>query len=174
MTFSASSWSLTQLPAFVTSSVSNPIWVVKTRMLTVPRNAPDAYKTMFQGAKQIYMQSGVLGFYAGLLPSLFSVAHGALQFPIWEYLKLQRRAAISGLDISDEEVTKVKLGNLDILYASVVSKTIAGVATFPYQTVRTRLQIRDKNHDYKNTADCVRQMYKEGIRSFYRGYAFVM
>lgn len=40
---------------------------------------------------QIYRSEGVLGFYKGLLPSLFGVSHVAVQFPLYEQFKAWAR-----------------------------------------------------------------------------------
>ena len=45
---------------------------------------------MTDGLKKIARHEGLTGLYRGLVPSLFGVTHGALQFTIYEMLKNRR------------------------------------------------------------------------------------
>jgi len=158
---------LTSSDYFIASGVSgiltavftNPIWVIKTRMLSTSRNHPGAYQSIAHGCSDLYRTEGVRGFYRGLLPSLFGVSHGAIQFMAYEQLKnrwaLHRKGGRDGLS------------NLDYLYLSAVSKMFAGSITYPYQVVRARLQASQK---YAGAMDVVGQIFrKEGMVGFYRG-----
>lgn len=75
--------------------VTNPLWLIKTRMMTHHQvNVGAGRVTTLQTARSIYKADGVLGFYRGLLPSLFGVAHVAVQFPLYELLKSSRTLAV--------------------------------------------------------------------------------
>lgn len=103
---------------------------------------------------------GLRGFYRGLLPSLFGVSHGAIQFMAYEQLKNRRRAQRHGGELS----------NLDYLTLSAGSKIFAGSITYPYQVVRSRLQTYDAQSKYTSAGDVVKQVWrKEGFRGFYKG-----
>lgn len=148
----------------MTGVVTNPIWVIKTRMLSTSRDAPGAYKSIWQGFWAIFRQEGPKGFYRGLVPSLFGVSHGAVQFMAYEQLKnrwaLSREGGLEGLT------------NLDFLSLSAASKMFAGSLTYPYQVVRARLQMYDAGQKYKGVGDAVAQVFrKEGIAGFYKGLA---
>ncbi|KAI9661986.1 MAG: hypothetical protein M1831_002901 [Alyxoria varia] len=80
----------------VTAVLTNPIWVVKTRMLSTSRDAPGAYKSIAQGTRLLYRDEGIKGFYRGLVPSLFGVSHGAIQFMAYEQLKIWRVNTLAG------------------------------------------------------------------------------
>ncbi|KAK8213165.1 mitochondrial FAD carrier protein flx1 [Zalaria obscura] len=145
----------------LTAVCTNPIWVIKTRMLSTGRNAPGAYRSISHGASQIWASEGVKGFYRGLIPSLFGVSHGAIQFMAYEQLKNHWAITRGGKD---------NLTNLDFLLLSAASKMFAGSITYPYQVVRARLQTYDANAKYLNARDVVRQVFKkEGIAGFYKG-----
>ena len=75
----------------LTAILTNPIWVIKTRMLSTGRNAPGAYRGMLHGMQDILRNEGPKGFWRGLLPSLFGITHGAIQFTAYEELKNYRR-----------------------------------------------------------------------------------
>ena len=46
--------------------LTNPIWVLKTRMLSSDRGAVGAYPSMISGAQQLWKVEGIRGFYRGL------------------------------------------------------------------------------------------------------------
>ena len=95
------------------------------------------------------------------MPSLFGVGHGALQFMAYEKLKQLR------LNSKGESG---QLGNLDYLLFGGLSKAFAGVITYPYQVVRSRLQMYDADRYYTGVRDVVTQLSRtEGIAGFYKG-----
>ncbi|KAI9687587.1 MAG: hypothetical protein M1822_002197 [Bathelium mastoideum] len=146
----------------LTAVCTNPIWVIKTRMLSTARNAPGAYSGIVHGAREIWRCEGVPGFYRGLIPSLFGVSHGAIQFMAYEQLK-NHWAKSRG--------SKDNLTNLDYVNLSAISKAFAGTVTYPYQVLRTRLQIKDEaTGTFLNVRGVARAIWKqEGIGGFYRG-----
>lgn len=84
-----------------TAICTNPIWVVKTRMLITDRSAEGSYKGLSgkitpwiaiiaDGIRQLFRTEGIRGFYSGLIPSLIGVSHGAVQFMFYEELKKWR------------------------------------------------------------------------------------
>ncbi|KAL9093331.1 MAG: hypothetical protein Q9165_004072 [Trypethelium subeluteriae] len=150
----------------LTAVCTNPIWVIKTRMLSTARNAPNAYTGIMHGAREIWSREGIPGFYRGLIPSLFGVSHGAIQFMAYEELK-NHWAKSRG--------SKQDLTNLDYVNLSAMSKAFAGSVTYPYQVLRTRLQIKDEaTGTFLNVRGVASQIWKqEGLAGFYRGYAAV-
>lgn len=153
----------------LTALLTNPIWVLKTRMLSTGSAAPGAYASVVSGAKQILSQEGVAGFYRGLVPALFGVSHGAFQFMAYEKLKAYRTAAdaASGTNSSGH---KSRLGTLDLLGISGLSKVFAGCITYPYQVLRTRLQSYHAALVYRGVWDVTRQIWRqEGVTGFYKG-----
>jgi len=162
----------------LTGVATNPIWVIKTRMLSTGKDTPGAYKSITHGAKHIWVTEGIKGFYRGLLPSLWGVTHGSVQFSAYERLKIWRLANIDEQSVEDiasagTAATKstAELSSLDYVTLSAISKIFAGSITYPYQIVRARLQLYDANDKYKNGRDVVKKVYmKEGIAGFYKGY----
>jgi solute carrier family 25 folate transporter 32 len=146
----------------LTGVVTNPIWVIKTRMLSTARDAPGAYKSIAHGTRTLFQEEGIRGFYRGLVPSLFGVSHGAIQFMAYEQLK--NRWALS------RKGGKEGLTNVDFLTLSAVSKMFAGSITYPYQVVRARLQTYDAGRKYTGVRDVVGQVFRrEGLAGFYKG-----
>ncbi|KAK3110461.1 mitochondrial FAD carrier protein flx1 [Teratosphaeriaceae sp. CCFEE 6253] len=150
------------LSGILTAVITNPIWVIKTRMLSSARNTPGAYRSIAHGARELYATEGVRGFYRGLVPSLFGVSHGAVQFMAYENLKNRWARERKG--------GKAGLTNMDYLLLSAGSKMFAGSITYPYQVVRARLQTYDAHIRYNGAWDVVRQVYRgEGLAGFYKG-----
>ena len=146
----------------LTAICTNPIWVIKTRMLSTSSTHEGAYSSIFDGTRQIYRSEGIVGFYRGLVPSLFGVSHGALQFMTYEQMKKYqsaRRVRQQG-----------DLTNFDYLVFSGFSKLFAGSVTYPYQVVRSRLQTYDAKKTYKSARDVASQLWRrEGLLGFYKG-----
>ena len=81
----------------LTLAMTNPIWVVKTR-LCLQYDAVTAagggggdgkrtYKGMLDAFYKIGRYEGVRGLYKGFVPGLWGVSHGAIQFMAYEELK---------------------------------------------------------------------------------------
>lgn len=158
------------LLTFVTSTgtftalFTNPIWVIKTRMLSTSSSYPGAYTSISDGARQIFRSEGWRGFYKGLVPSLFGVSHGALQFMAYEKLKISRRGGTAQ--------QQRDLRTFDFLLLSGLAKIFAAVLSYPYQVIRARLQIYHTAKAYKGSRDAVTQLWRhEGIKGFYKGLA---
>ncbi|KAI9841973.1 MAG: hypothetical protein M1838_003333, partial [Thelocarpon superellum] len=157
----------------LTAILTNPIWVIKTRMLATGRASPGAYSSLGDGVRTILRTEGIAGFYRGLVPALFGVSHGAVQFMAYEQLKNWRAGDFHRRDAPHAPLDHHyhhKLTNWDYLALSAAAKVLAGSVTYPYQVVRARLQTYDAHKTYTSTADAVRRIWRrEGIRGFYKG-----
>ncbi|GIJ89880.1 hypothetical protein Asppvi_008826 [Aspergillus pseudoviridinutans] len=163
------------LAGLATSVLTNPIWVIKTRMLSTGSNTPGAYASFTTGVAQIYRSEGIPGFYRGLLPALFGVSHGAFQFMAYEKLKAYRTrmnsaSRTSGDSIGSGATPARQLGNFDFFLTSSLSKIFAGCVTYPYQVLRSRLQTYDAHLVYRGVGDAMAQIWaQEGFAGFYKG-----
>ncbi|KAJ7600850.1 mitochondrial NAD transporter [Mycena floridula] len=128
-------WSLHILSAMTAGACStictNPLWVIKTRFMTQSRSEL-RYRHTLDAALTIYRSEGPRAFYRGLLPSLLGITHVAVQFPLYEQLKIWSREYQGN---SSEPVS-----SNTILLCSAIAKMTASVATYPHEVVRTRLQ----------------------------------
>ncbi|KAI0057856.1 mitochondrial NAD transporter [Artomyces pyxidatus] len=126
-------WTLHILSAMTAGASStictNPFWVIKTRFMTQSRTEV-RYRHTLDAATTIYRNEGIRAFYRGLLPSLLGIAHVAVQFPLYEQLKL----------MAQRHNHNKPLPSYTILLCSAVAKMTASVATYPHEVVRTRLQ----------------------------------
>jgi solute carrier family 25 (mitochondrial folate transporter), member 32 len=150
--------------------LTNPVWVLKTRMLSSDRGAAGAYPTMLSGAARLWRAEGWRGFYRGLGISLFGVSHGAVQFAVYDPLKRvylgRHHRPTPGTDDGP-----VRMGNGATLLLSSVSKLVAGAATYPYQAIRSRMQTYDAEERFgRGIRGVIRSTWTdEGLRGFYRG-----
>ncbi|XP_017786651.1 PREDICTED: mitochondrial folate transporter/carrier-like [Nicrophorus vespilloides] len=145
----------------VTLLMTNPIWVVKTRLCLQYSSPTQTYKGTLDALVQIFKTEGIAGYYRGLVPGLFGVSHGAIQFMCYEELKNQYNA------YNNTSIT-TKLSSAEYLMFAAISKFIAAATTYPYQVVRARLQ---RQHSaYSGVINCIVETGKhEGFRGFYKG-----
>ncbi|KAI0490614.1 mitochondrial folate carrier protein [Xylaria cf. heliscus] len=157
-----------------TQVLTNPIWVLKTRMLSSDSGAAGAYPSMWAGAVQLLRAEGWRGFYRGLGISLFGVSHGAVQFAVYDplkqmYIKKQQKSSREANHPDDRG--KQRMTNEATLVISSVSKLVAGAVTYPYQVIRSRLQNYNAEERFGRGIRGVmkRTFREEGWRGFYRG-----
>jgi solute carrier family 25 folate transporter 32 len=123
---------------------TNPIWVIKTRLMsqtgqkTTRNDARPSwyYRSTFDAARKMYRTEGVMSFYSGLTPALLGLSHVAVQFPVYEYLKIKFTGQGMGMSVEGDDISHWT----GILSASVISKIMATSATYPHEVIRTRLQ----------------------------------
>jgi solute carrier family 25 folate transporter 32 len=112
------------------------------------------YKHTLDAVRTIYTTEGLAAFYRGLIPSLFGIAHVAVQFPIYEQFKAwasEYRVLLNEVEVPDhigmvaETDNDTQLSNSRILLTSGASKMIASIATYPHEVIRTQLQIQKRS-----------------------------
>jgi len=139
--------------------VTNPIWVIKTRLMSqsasgynremsvFPRSgntptsrptihSPWHYNSTLDAARKMYSSEGILSFYSGLTPALLGLTHVAVQFPAYEFLRKKFTGQSMG-QMGDANQQSQWFG---VLSASILSKIMASSATYPHEVIRTRLQ----------------------------------
>lgn len=147
--------------------LTNPIWVVKTRLclqygMTTAPPGTTIYKGFFDALCKIKVEEGWKGLYKGFVPGIWGVSHGAIQFMAYEELK-----NLYNVQYKNQAVD-TKLGTGEYLFFACLSKLFAAITTYPYQVVRARLQ--DQHSIYSSATDCVRQTLRyEGVRGLYKG-----
>ncbi|KAF7297828.1 hypothetical protein MKEN_01406600 [Mycena kentingensis (nom. inval.)] len=129
-------WGLHILSAMTAGAAStictNPLWVIKTRFMTQSRQEV-RYKHTLDAAMTIYRAEGMSAFYRGLVPSLLGISHVAVQFPLYEQLKLYAQGN-----------SHTPLSMPSILLCSAIAKMTASIATYPHEVIRTRLQTQQR------------------------------
>ncbi|KAJ6000774.1 mitochondrial nicotinamide adenine dinucleotide transporter 1 [Penicillium waksmanii] len=145
------SWWLSRGYASITAGacstvVTNPIWVIKTRLMSqsLKQNnegvrAPWQYSGTWDAARKMYKIEGLRSFYSGLTPALLGLTHVAIQFPLYEYLKM----ALTGYGIGEHPDTG-RSHWIGISVATFLSKICASTVTYPHEVLRTRLQTQQR------------------------------
>ncbi|CAN8317433.1 unnamed protein product [Cochlearia groenlandica] len=157
--------------------MTNPIWVIVTRMQTyrkMPKDQkavsespssdvealvpvePRPYGT-FNTIREIYDEAGVTGFWKGVIPTLIMVSNPSMQFMLYETMlaKLKKKRALKG----SNNVTA-----LETFLLGAVAKLGATVTTYPLLVVKSRLQAKqvtgDKRHQYKGFPPVILRLRK--------------
>nr|XP_057909517.1 mitochondrial folate transporter/carrier-like [Doryrhamphus excisus]XP_057909518.1 mitochondrial folate transporter/carrier-like [Doryrhamphus excisus] len=147
----------------LTLTITNPIWVTKTRLVLQYSSDPTnkQYKGMLDALIKIYRTEGVSGLYKGYVPGLFGTSHGALQFMAYEQLKRRYKKY-------KKVPADAKLNALENITTAALSKIFAVATTYPYQVVRARLQ--DQHNTYNGVVDVITRTWRnEGATGFYKG-----
>uniref|UniRef100_A0A3B5MNM0 Solute carrier family 25 member 32 n=1 Tax=Xiphophorus couchianus TaxID=32473 RepID=A0A3B5MNM0_9TELE len=147
----------------LTLTITNPIWVTKTRLVLQYSSDPTSkqYKGMVDALVKIYRHEGLPGLYKGYVPGLFGTSHGALQFMAYEELKRDYNKY-------KKVPSDAKLDALEYVTMAALSKIFAVATTYPYQVVRARLQ--DQHNRYGGVVDVIGRTWRnEGASGFYKG-----
>lgn len=173
----------------LTTAITNPIWVVKTRLclqygtVTTATAAtgeaidgstkaasllPESkrYSGTWDALKKVYKYEGVTGLYRGFIPGLLGVSHGAIQLAAYEEMK---KLYLTRHNLPADH----NLGTLQYLTCAALSKLLAASITYPYQVVRARLQ--DQHVNYEGAIDVVKRTWRyESCLGFYKGFSAYM
>jgi solute carrier family 25 folate transporter 32 len=131
-------------------ALTNPIWLVKTRLqlqlrqiakqsttasTAAPTTAPlvdpslsgtvrrQPYKGFFDAISTIVREEGILALYKGSIPALMLVSHGAAQFVVYEAMKSEYAKRY------DQKTP----GTFTVLSMGAAAKIFASIATYPFQ-----------------------------------------
>jgi solute carrier family 25 folate transporter 32 len=133
------------LAGISTSLLTNPIWVLKTRIV----GNPSGNRSMITLAGQIFRNEGIKAFWKGTIPSLFLVFQASLQFTFYDHGK-----AWIGHDLSTGQY----------LYLSATSKILSMCIMYPTQVVKSRLQFTTESKSIRTT---LLEVWNQ--RAFYNG-----
>ena len=148
--------------------LTNPIWVVNTRMTTRKENDQD---TLPGGEKRPQKKSpstigtlmslihdeGATSLFAGVLPALVLVINPILQYTIFEQLKnaLEKRRRVTPTDA---------------FYLGAIGKLAATSITYPYITVKSRAHVATKDQPVEGMWKSLNRIVKEeGVSGLYKG-----
>ena len=149
------------------AALTNPVWVVKTRMFLDSRVMAQSDQRLLPALARLWREEGLRGLYRGFVPSVLGVSHGAVQFMTYEMAKqrlldYKRRSTSAG--------SSATFTPLDTVGLAIVSKVTAAVTTYPYQVIRTQLQDKRIQPPLRGTWDAVQHVWAAGgLRGLYRG-----
>ncbi|OQD79735.1 hypothetical protein PENANT_c045G07573 [Penicillium antarcticum] len=120
--------------------ITNPIWVINTRMTARKSEAdeqalPGAKKTKastLSTLMDLLREEGPKALFAGVLPALILVINPILQYTIFEQLKniVERRR---------------RMTPKDAFYLGALGKIMATSITYPYITIKSRMHVASKD-----------------------------
>ena len=76
---------------------TNPIWLIKTRLFTTKKHESNSYRGLFHGIYMIGKTEGIKGYWKGTFLALFGVVQGAIQFAVYEELKIWRSRQVDSI-----------------------------------------------------------------------------
>ena len=156
--------------AFLSRLISNPLRVIKTRLM-LQHQSENWVQDTIEAIKKIYIVDGARGYWAGLGPGLVLSANGGLQLYTYETLK-----DWLGSD-----------ANWKVMLAGAVSKVVSTSLLFPVLAVMIKLQQEQYSTLILNTTanlnvavkgekmfrgitHCLEESFRnDGIRGLYRG-----
>lgn len=157
----------------MTSTGTNPIWVVKTRLQLSAKKREETLgrrvsPSAWSVTKDIVRTDGIRGLYRGLSASYLGVSEGVIQWVLYERLKRIGRSKSVSLD---DEKTGVLSYVGSIVGASGGAKAVASLITYPHEVIRTRLrQPHDGKPKYTGLLQTLKLVVKEeGVASLYGG-----
>lgn len=169
------------IAGIVTSTVTNPIWLIKTR-LQLDKNMVETggvttrrYKNSWNCIKQVIQQEGFRGLYKGMSASYLGVTESTLQWVLYEQMKKslakrEERIAQSGRPKTLWDNTVDWTGQFG---AAGSAKLVAALATYPHEVARTRLRqapVENGHLKYTGLMQCFKLVWKEeGMVALYGG-----
>lgn len=151
-----------------------PASVVATRMLTSQKEGQEL--SILTVLHSIWTESGLRGFWSGIVPALVLVVNPAVQYLIYEQiLRLMRRSKeararseseVGAKEAEKDRSTEVRLTAVEIFIASSIAKLGATILTYPMIVVKARMQSAGRGHVLQVIRDVLRV---DGLPGFFRG-----
>lgn len=161
---------------FVTSTATNPIWLIKTR-LQLDKTKGKHYKNSWDCFKYVVNNEGFFSLYKGLSASYLGGVELTLQWVLYEQMKsfLNRKSIeLHGHDESKKTTRDHVLEWCARSGAAGAAKFVASLITYPHEVVRTRLRqaplVETGKPKYTGLIQCFKLVLKEeGLVSMYGG-----
>jgi len=173
----------TKLTRFLSGAVAGsvaciacyPLDLVRTR-LTTELPGREHYKGIVDALQKIVQAEGFGGLYSGIGPTLFvAVPNFGISYAVYGSLKeyVLDDELFYNLRKIDAKSGEETLGLQLTLLCGAASGTLATLVTYPFDTVRRRMQIQNLHVAPENRMTAFKQMSKlfssEGIHGIYRG-----
>lgn len=154
------------LAGSATVLLTNPIWVVNTRMTTrksesddqiLPGSSPAKAPSTLATLLALIREEGPLRLFAGVAPALVLVINPILQYTVFEQLKntLERRRRVTPKDA---------------FYLGALGKLLATSITYPYITVKSRMHVAGKDGPRESMLTTFKRIInEEGYSGLYGG-----
>ncbi|KAK6528708.1 hypothetical protein TWF694_003949 [Orbilia ellipsospora] len=161
------------LAGSATVLITNPIWVVNTRMTarkserteassdlpTLENPRPKKALSTLGVLRQLIKNEGFKALFAGVIPALVLVINPILQYTIFEQLK----------NLVEKRKGR-KLAPLDAFYLGAIGKLFATGITYPYITVKSRMHVAEKADRDPSVIQSLKKIVdEEGVSGLYKG-----
>ncbi|PLB33796.1 putative peroxisomal membrane protein Pmp47 [Aspergillus candidus] len=143
--------------------LTNPIWVVNTRM-TARKAEPEGQTaekkqrtSTISTLMELLQKEGPKALFAGVLPALVLVINPILQYTIFEQLKnmVERRR---------------RMTPKDAFYLGALGKILATSITYPYITIKSRAHVASRDGPKESLNGSLKRIIKEeGYVGLYKG-----
>lgn len=148
------------MSGFATTVLTNPLWVLKTRIMSTTGNSNMRYDTLREGLQRIWTQEGPKALWKGLTPALFGVSQGALYFTIYDSCKARI--------VRDR--TDQRLRNVETVAITTLSKMISTSIVYPFQLIKSHMQsFKNVSGALSFTTVWIRSYQIEGVLGLYKG-----
>jgi hypothetical protein len=155
------------LAGSATVLLTNPIWVINTRMTTrksesdeqvLPGSSPAAKAPSTLGTLLALVRDEGFGrLFAGVMPALVLVINPILQYTVFEQLK-------NALE------KKRRVTPKDAFYLGALGKLLATSITYPYITVKSRMHVAGKDGPRESMLTTFKRIIsEEGYKGLYGG-----
>ncbi|KAF5004716.1 hypothetical protein FDECE_8797 [Fusarium decemcellulare] len=166
----------------VTSTATNPIWMVKTRLQldkNVAKKSGGAqlrkYRNSYDCVRQIVRDEGIRSLYRGMSASYLGVVESTMQWMLYEQMKAslarrENRIIRSGREKTwwDKTIDWTGKG-----FSAGSAKLVAAVIAYPHEVARTRLRQAPMDNGlpkYTGLVQCFKLVWvEEGLMGLYGG-----
>lgn len=150
----------------ITRAVAQPLDVLKIRfqLQLEPIRNGSKYSSILQAVSSIVKEEGILTLWSGHVPAQYlSIAYGVLQFSVFEQLTQVCQSADQQFYHTHRHWINFSNGG--------VAAAVGTVASFPFDTVRTRLIAEQKTKKaYRGFTHAITSMVRtEGVAALYKG-----
>lgn len=136
--------------SYTGSILCNPLFVFKNRLQVIHIQGGNI-NNVIKDMKKLKFKS----FHIGLPITLFGNLQFTIKMPVYEYLRTYPDYGYP---------------NCQILFSSIIAKTISNTIFYPHEVIRTITRIENTNRSLQEIS---RQVIREnGIKGFYRGFYF--
>lgn len=158
------------LAGSATVLITNPIWVINTRMTARSSTSATNSSSSAQSPGKpstistflaLLREEGPTALFAGVLPALVLVINPILQYTIFEQLKniLEKRRG--------------RVLPRDVFFLGAIGKLMATGITYPYITVKSRMHVAGKGEPRDNIGGSLRRIVREeGWAGLYKGWFY--
>lgn len=151
--------------------ITNPIWVVNTRMtahqsdssssdlpkFSTTSDKPARKPSSFATLTRLVEAEGLTALFAGVLPALVLVINPILQYTIFEQLK-------------DVLETRRRVTPQDAFFLGAICKLLATSITYPYITVKSRMHVASREGPQDGLMQSLKRVVRdEGWAGLYKG-----